>query len=767
MDSVKKHISPEILRLEFGSESRIFHKIIHELQLLWERVKNDQYARLKFESWENRLRIVYGHTPKKDLFVTHTYLATLVKLILYFRLTSPVLTDKGKFLDVINGAFFNSYGLLNFVEDDFSTWIIDSEITDNSYKLFSELVEKLSRYDFSHIDEDFFKEIYEELIERGERHKAGEYYTPEWLSQLILREVFQFWSRDNKGLPKVLDPACGSGTFLCNIIHLFKSKLQQNVTLDVALNEILTHVVGIDINPLSCLLAKANYIIALGDLIKDGCKVNIPIYTMDALEPQRSFEQFDILVGNPPWLVMRSIKSKVYQDYLKKESVKYKLVDKMSAHLFTQLEMATLFFCKTADLYLKDGGIIGFVMPRSVIAGTIQHMWFRHFEKPRMKLLEILDLEVQPLFNMPSCVLIATKSEKTTYPVLAKKYSGVLPKKNTQLSEIENLLAVTSYWYFPPEFSIKRSYYFDKFKVGASIFPRTFYFIDIHSQIDNALKIQTSEEIIKMSKPPWNVKLEGETEPDFIYATLLAWEIIPFGYIKLRPVILPVQPIADGYIILDHEDLQKAGFRKAAEWFKKAEMIWEERRTGKSEERFPKLIDRLNYNGLLTVQQPRKRFIVLYNATGSNIVSCVIDRSSLPAFKFSNGEIKPKGFVVDVKSWFYETNDEMEAYYLSAILNSDIINALIKPLQPRGLFGARAIHRRPLLFQIPKFDPKQILHLQLSGIAKHCHMVLKHSILETIPNTNNLRRHIRKNLMNEITKINCITQQILEEHRRV
>ncbi len=81
-------------------------------------------------------------------------------------------------------------------------------------------------------------------------------------------------------------------------------------------------------------------------------------------------------------------------------------------------------------------------------------------------------------------------------------------------------------------------------------------------------------------------------------------------------------------------------------------------------------------------------------------------------------EVKPKGFIVDVK---IETESEMEAYYLSAILNSEMINRLIKPLQPGGLFGARTIHRRPLLFPIPEFGGNNQLHAELADISKKCH----------------------------------------------
>ncbi|MEM2144701.1 MAG: N-6 DNA methylase [Candidatus Jordarchaeaceae archaeon] len=752
----KEFPSAEKLRLEFGQKSQIYSETIHKLRSLWEKVKNKESVGLKFGHWKNSFKL---YEPEPELFIIHTYLASLVKLIIYSKLESQVEIDKERIREVLDGNYFISYGISNFVEDDFFTWVLHDEIIDASLELFLKMAKKLSTYDLSQIDEDFFKEIYEDIILRDERHKAGEYYTPEWLSQLILLEVLKLWNEKHLKIPKILDPACGSGTFLCNAIHLLLEKTKFHLTSDKLLEVILNNVVGVDINPVATLLAKANYVIALGDLVKRGTPITLPIHTGDALKSLKNMlVEFDILIGNPPWLVMRSVKNREYQDFLKNEILYYKLLRKDDIYLFTQIEMATLFFCKCADLYLKPNGIIGFVMPKSVLAGTIQHINFRRFETPQLNLVKILDLEnVSPLFNMPSCVLIAIKSENTKYPVLTDMYVGELLKRNAKLNEVKNLFSVKRYDYSPPEFPTKPSYYFEKFKVGASIFPRTLYFVDISTQIDNTfLAVKTSEEIFRLVKYPYKVELKGKVESKFVYATVLAWEIIPFGYVKMRPVILPIQPNSNSFKLYDIDALE--GFLGITEWFKKAQKIWEEKRTEKSKKRFPRLIDRLNYNELLTSQNPSKRYIVLYNATGTNVVSCVVDRLSLPNFEISNGEIKPRNFVVDVKTWFYETSEKMEAYYLCAILNSEIINILIKPLQPRGLFGARAIHRRPLFFQIPKFDKNEKLHIELAKIGELCDRKIKQNKLIK---KNNMRSYLRNYLEKEMVRINKLVSILL------
>ena len=111
--------------------------------------------------------------------------------------------------------------------------------------------------------------------------------------------------------------------------------------------------------------------------------------------------QFDILISNPPWIVMRSIDSKSYQEFLKKQVFKYKLLKSREIKLFTQMEMATLFFCRPSDLYLKEGGEIAFLMPISVITAAEQHVQFKLFKKPAITLNNILNFsKVSEIFSL-------------------------------------------------------------------------------------------------------------------------------------------------------------------------------------------------------------------------------------------------------------------------------------------------------------------------------------------------------------------------------
>ncbi len=52
------------------------------------------------------------------------------------------------------------------------------------------------------------------------------------------------------------------------------------------------------------------------------------------------------------------------------------------------------------------------------------------------------------------------------------------------------------------------------------------------------------------------------------------------------------------------------------------------------------------------------------------------------------------------------------------MLNSNVLNELVKPLQAKGQFGERHFHKKPLEFPIPRFDPGDPIHRELSDLGK-------------------------------------------------
>lgn len=277
-------------------------------------------------------------------------------------------------------------------------------------------------------------------------------------------------------------------------------------TLEAYENFVSQHVPQIkDKNTIDMLFYTAK---AMKELIEEE-KDTIWAYVMKNMyKPLFLKEKFDVIIGNPPWLSYRYVDKGEYQKFLKWMIVdKYKLLGgvsagkkmKVKAELMTHMELATLFFLRTADLYLKDGGIIGFVMPRSPFTADQHNTFRRQHYQMKLGFTEIWDLEkIKPLFNVPTCVFIAKKGISTVSPYKSEFISGILERKNAGLLDAEKSLKVDEgelYLSAKGERSFlspseegyieeQRSPYHSLFKQGATIVPRNFWFVDIKAHQD-------------------------------------------------------------------------------------------------------------------------------------------------------------------------------------------------------------------------------------------------------------------------------------------
>jgi SAM-dependent methyltransferase len=133
-------------------------------------------------------------------------------------------------------------------------------------------------------NQDLLKDLYLQIIPSEVRHDLGEYYTPDWVADLVFSRV-AFEGRSDQ---RVLDPACGSGTFLTLAISKIKQYYQFNreaMEFDEAelLRRILTNVVGFDINPLAVLASRTNYLIAIREFLPFSDRVELPVYLCDSV----------------------------------------------------------------------------------------------------------------------------------------------------------------------------------------------------------------------------------------------------------------------------------------------------------------------------------------------------------------------------------------------------------------------------------------------------------------------------------------------------
>lgn len=294
----------ERFQLDFGAWSPLYREGMAALKRAWARVSGESEAKLAFETWQRYLTVTYGRlaeetTEQKDketgeeiselenLFLRHTYLASIARLMIWAALSKGKATDKlGEVAKkVLSGDYFKSKQLANLVDDDFFHWIR----TDTAEKVLTpawqRILSHLTEYDLSQIREDVLKGVYQQLIDPKDRHDLGEYYTPDWLCERMVKELLP-----KHGFKAVLDPSCGSGSFLRAAITHF---IEHNDDVKDAekLKLVLANVQGIDIHPVAVTIARATYVLALGKLVNLTKKpIQIPIYLADSLFLPREVE---------------------------------------------------------------------------------------------------------------------------------------------------------------------------------------------------------------------------------------------------------------------------------------------------------------------------------------------------------------------------------------------------------------------------------------------------------------------------------------------
>ena len=101
-----------------------------------------------------------------------------------------------------------------------------------------------------------------------------------------LAEKIVIETLDADPLKSVLDPACGSGTFLFQTIKFKIKKLtKKGMKKTDILKHITENVFGFDVHPLAAIISKTNYLLALRDLLKEKIgQITIPVFLSDSIK---------------------------------------------------------------------------------------------------------------------------------------------------------------------------------------------------------------------------------------------------------------------------------------------------------------------------------------------------------------------------------------------------------------------------------------------------------------------------------------------------
>jgi hypothetical protein len=251
-------------------------------------------------------------------------------------------------------------------------------------------------------------------------------------------------------------------------------------------------------------------------------------------------------------------------------------------------------------------------------------------------------------------------------------------------------------------------------------------------------------------------------EKDFLYATLLSTDILPFGHLDYRLIVLPIEPVENGYELINADEARKRGFIHLANWLEKVEEEWNKRRGAKA--KIMSIYERLDRYRGLSKQNPQAKYRVLYVASGTFLCACVQEDKPID-LEINVQRISVKKFIAESKTYYFETSNSEEAFYLSSILNSPIINEKIKPMQTRGLWGPRDIHKKVLEIPIPRFEPSNKIHRHLAELGKICSQEVYNWIKSggqgKIKSIGILRSKVREMLKEELEKIDLLIRKIL------
>ena len=293
--------------------------------------------------------------------------------------------------------------------------------------------------------------IYEDLIPGEERHQLGQFYTPKPIAELIVK-----WSVRSPD-DRVLDPGCGSGTFLVEAYkRLAELKLKkpwseiEHVDRDVH-EQILRQLYGVDINEFPAHLTAMN--LAMKNVrapspemyvfvrdyftIMPGQQVLTPseVRTVEGEKPvEVVFKDFDAVVGNPPYTRWREIPPstrKQIDDKLGNITSKYDL----KAYTGRGVEPGIyVYWIMHSTRFLKEGGRLGMIISDSWLQTDYGRNFFK-FLLDHYKIHAVIDISTR-VFPVPligtSIVLLERcsneserRSNKTLFMYLEVSKGGV------------------------------------------------------------------------------------------------------------------------------------------------------------------------------------------------------------------------------------------------------------------------------------------------------------------------------------------------------
>ena len=822
----------------FGPESPSYQRDIAALKTLYQENADLETIRIKRRLWYDLLRTALGEIayttegmsaeaqarlskvgvgPEEmdDLFVRHTYLSAVIGMVVQasFGIDIRRLAETDP-ADLLKGReLYRATGLQGVLESDFFAW--PNEV--GGKPLLQTLARRVARFDWTEAPPDTAATLYESVIPAEERRQLGEYYTPAWLARAMMRELV-----DDPLNQRVLDPACGSGTFVAEAVsHFIAAAAAANWKPGNVLNRLREAVTGIDVHPVAVHLARAAWTLAARPAINDAsaagfdASLSIPVYLGDALQLRfRTGDMFaehnimvqvedeentelvfpvslveraeafdalmgdvsasiergddpflalddnhiddsaerqvigntiatmkrlhdkgrnhiwayyarnmvrpvvlsrskvDVVIGNPPWINYNQTADILRDELLNLSRNTYGIW--AGGRYATHQDVAGLFFVRSADLYLKDGGVIGFVLPHSALqAGQYSKwrsgQWRARKSGPSVSVdftlkpaWDLEQLKPNSFFPIPASVAFA---RKLSQDVSGKPLAGSVERwRGTAGAEDvrRETAGITDTG------AAGESPYGGYSRQGATIVPRCFFYVN---ETENTAVVQAAPTITvnprrgSQDKVPWKdldlTAITGQTvENRHLFDVHLGETIAPYVALEPLKVLLPLKR-EDVAIPTDDDGpggIRLGGLeRRMRERWQTVSRLWED---NKALANSLNLLERLDYVHNLSAQlewqhdSNDRQVRVVYTKAGEPTAALLEDGETL----------------VDHLLYWIPCRTIDEANYLVAVINSGALQEAVKPLMSKGQFGARDLHKHLWKLPIPEFDPNEELH---------------------------------------------------------
>lgn len=834
--------TPDEIKRRLGAGSSSHRLDRGSLEAIYRAHRDSAAVRTRRSLWARLLETALGtqFQDSDELFLEHTLLVNTADIIAHAVLgEDPTEVEPHSLLS--GERFREESDIHGVVEADFFDWVTE---VPGGPEFIRALSRRVARFDWTNVDHDVLKVLYESVITTETRKRLGEYYTPDWLAQKVVEAAVP-----DALTVRVLDPSCGSGTFLFHAIRRYVAAAKTaEWTVRATVAGVTQHVLGMDLHPVAVSLARVTYILAMGNELLGGDRgaVRVPVFLGDSLqwrqkdhdlfsaseltvpindkservttdEPEfkfptgllrdaeafdrlvseladkassrkagakptltaealkklavpkelhasieatyltlcrlhdggrdhiwgyyirnlvrpswltRSENRVDVLVGNPPWLSYRFMSAEM-QNVFRELSERRGLWH--GAKLATQQDLSTLFVVRAMELYLKNGGRFGFVLPAAVLDrkqfegfrkgeyGEGQSATKAAFESP-------WDLRrLRPhFFPVAASVVFGERSSRRVpMPAAGEVWSGQLPAGKATWANVEG--AISRQTVTRPEAVEEEDYsdYNGRFSNGATIFPRLLFFVE--TLAPGPLGQRSGVKLVRSArsaneKRPWKdlPAIEGKVEREMIFKVHLGETVLPYRLLEARRAVLPINSKGVFFAGCDRIHRQP----ELAKWWEKVDDCWNANR---SSEKLT-LVEQLNFRSKLTAQFSIPERRVVYSKSGMHLAAA---------------RVNDHRAVIDHTLYWGAVATDEEGRYLCAVLNSAVVTKRVRPLMSYGK-DERHIDKYVWHLPIPEFNEESKKHQRLAELGRQAEEGIAALELDGDQHFSAARRRIRE-----------------------